>query len=104
MNITAELSLYPLSGRALETIVAFIRDVSADARVEVVVNQLSTQLRGPLPDVLDVLGAAMRRSFENGQKQVLVAKFLNVDVPIGEAPDVEAASADTAPPDRAPRA
>jgi uncharacterized protein YqgV (UPF0045/DUF77 family) len=89
-NITAELSLYPLGGDALETIVAFIRHVAADARVEVVVNQLSTQLRGSLPDVLDVIGAAMRRSFQNGEKQVLVAKFLNVDVPIGEAPDLGA--------------
>jgi uncharacterized protein YqgV (UPF0045/DUF77 family) len=96
-HITAELSLYPLSGDALETIVAFIHDVTSDARVEVVVNQLSTQLRGALPDVLDVIGAAMRRSFGDGKKQVLVAKFLNVDVPIGEPPDLSAL-------DRAPRA
>lgn len=90
MRITVELSLYPLGGDALETIVAFIKDVAGDGRVEVVVNQLSTQLRGALPDVLDVVGRAMRRSFESGQKQVLVAKFLNADLPIAEAPDLSA--------------
>ncbi|HEX5419234.1 MAG TPA: YkoF family thiamine/hydroxymethylpyrimidine-binding protein [Gammaproteobacteria bacterium] len=91
MNITVELSLYPLGGDdAIRTIVAFIKDISADPRVEVVVNQLSTQLRGPLPDVMDVLSAAMHRSFEKRPEQVLVAKFLNVDLPIGEAPDLAA--------------
>jgi uncharacterized protein YqgV (UPF0045/DUF77 family) len=90
MRITVELSLYPLGPDALATIVAFVKDLAADARVEVVVNQLSTQLRGRLPDVLDVLGAAMLRSFENGQKQALVAKFLNADLPIAEAPDLAA--------------
>jgi uncharacterized protein YqgV (UPF0045/DUF77 family) len=91
MNITVELSLYPLgSGDALGTIVAFIKDVQADQRVEAVVNQLSTQLRGPQADVMDVLAAAMRRSFESGDKQVLVAKFLNADLPIAEAPDLAA--------------
>jgi uncharacterized protein YqgV (UPF0045/DUF77 family) len=91
MNITVELSLYPLGGGdAIRTIVAFIKDVSADVRVEVVVNQLSTQLRGPLPDVMEVLTAAMQRSFESRDKQVLVAKFLNADLPIAEAPDLAA--------------
>ncbi len=91
MNITVELSLYPLGNEdPIRTIVEFIRDVAADDRVEVVVNQLSTQLRGPLPDVLDVLGAAMQRSFENGPTQALVAKFLNVDLPVAEAPDLAA--------------
>jgi uncharacterized protein YqgV (UPF0045/DUF77 family) len=90
MDITAELSLYPLEGDALAAIVAFIEQVSADARLEVVVNQLSTQLRGPLPHVMEVVGAAMERSFASGAKQVLVAKFLNADLPIAEAPDLAA--------------
>lgn len=91
MNITVELSLYPLGGDdPVRTIVDFIRDMTADGRVEVVVNQLSTQLRGPLPDVMDVLTAAMGRTFERGPTQALVAKFLNVDLPVAEAPDLAA--------------
>ncbi|HEU4618889.1 MAG TPA: YkoF family thiamine/hydroxymethylpyrimidine-binding protein [Gammaproteobacteria bacterium] len=91
MRITAELSLYPLGTEAaIPAIVAFIKDVAADARVEVVVNQLSTQLRGELADVFDVVGKALGRSFAGGDKQVLVAKFLNVDLPIAEAPRLAA--------------
>jgi hypothetical protein len=36
--------------------------------------------------VLDVLKAALERSFGAGGSQALVVKFLNVDLPIGEPP------------------
>jgi uncharacterized protein YqgV (UPF0045/DUF77 family) len=57
-----------------------------DARLEVVVNQMSTQIRGELDDVMRVLTAALGKSFAAGGSQVLVAKFLNADLPIGEPP------------------
>jgi uncharacterized protein YqgV (UPF0045/DUF77 family) len=86
MRITAEMSLYPLQGQALERILGFIAAVGGDGRLEVVVNQMSTQVRGELDVVLEVLGAAMRRSFDGGGSQALVVKFLNADLPIGEPP------------------
>jgi uncharacterized protein YqgV (UPF0045/DUF77 family) len=86
MRITVELSLYPLQGAPLEKILAFIETVRRDARLEVVVNQMSTQLRGELGDVLDVLRQALEGSFAGGGSQALVAKFLNADLPIGEPP------------------
>jgi len=89
MRITVELSLYPLQGAPLEKILAFIATVRGDARLEVVVNQMSTQLRGELDDVLDVLREALSRSFSGGGSQALVAKFLNADLPIGEPPVLE---------------
>jgi uncharacterized protein YqgV (UPF0045/DUF77 family) len=86
MRITVELSLYPLQGAPVEKILAFIETIRGDDRLEVVVNQMSTQLRGELGDVLEVLRTALERSFENGGSQALVAKFLNADLPIGEPP------------------
>lgn len=90
MRITAELSLYPIAPDAIAAVVRFIDDVAAHERVEVHVNQMSTQLRGELADVMEVLTGAMQRAFSAGHTQALVIKFLNVDLPIGEAPDLAA--------------
>jgi uncharacterized protein YqgV (UPF0045/DUF77 family) len=86
MRVTVEMSLYPLAKDALDKILGFIDVVRRDARLEVVVNQMSTQLRGELGVVLDVLRAAIERSFSAGGSQALVVKFLNADLPIGEPP------------------
>src|SRR5215471_15250072 len=89
MRVTVEMSLYPLAGDALDKILGFIGVVQGDRRLEVVVNQMSTQVRGELGDVLDVLRAALERSFGAGGSQALVVKFLNADLPIGEPPVLE---------------
>lgn len=89
MNVTAELSLYPLESAPLEKILAFIATLTGDGRLEVVVNQLSTQVRGDLAVVMEVLTAAIERSFERGGSQALVIKILNADLPIGEPPLLE---------------
>jgi uncharacterized protein YqgV (UPF0045/DUF77 family) len=89
MRVTVEMSLYPLAKDALDKILGFIDVVQSDKRLEVVVNQISTQVRGELGDVLDVLRAALERSFGGGGSQALVVKFLNADLPIGEPPVLE---------------
>jgi hypothetical protein len=89
MRITAELSLYPLHAEALDTILTFIATLRGDPRLEIVVNQLSTQVRGELSVVMQAIAAAMQRSFAGGDSQALVVKFLNADLPIGEPPILE---------------
>jgi len=89
MRVTVEMSLYPLAGDALDKILAFIEVVNGDKRLEVVVNQMSTQVRGELAVVLEVLRAALERSFGAGGSQALVVKFLSADLPIGEPPVLE---------------
>lgn len=86
MRVTAEMSLYPLQGQPLDKILAFIETVHGDARLEVVVNQMSTQVRGELRDVMSVLTTALERSFGAGGSQSLVLKILNADLPIGTPP------------------
>jgi uncharacterized protein YqgV (UPF0045/DUF77 family) len=86
MRITAEMSLYPLQGQPLPKILAFIETLQSDTRLEVVVNQLSTQVRGELQHVMAALTTALERSFDNGGSQSLVLKILNADLPIGEPP------------------
>ncbi len=86
MRVTAEMSLYPLQGQPLEKILAFIETVASESRLEVVVNQLSTQVRGELGVVMDTIATAIDRSFHGGGAQALVLKILNGDLPIGEPP------------------
>jgi uncharacterized protein YqgV (UPF0045/DUF77 family) len=90
MRVTVEMSLYPLQGSPIEKILAFIDTIQGDTRLEVVVNQMSTQLRGELDAVMDVLREALERSFTGGGPQALVVKFLNADLKIGEAPVLDA--------------
>ena len=90
MKISVELSLYPLGNEdPIAEIVAFIDDVRADARLEVAINQMSTQITGELEDVMAVLSAAMQRSFAGEGTRVLVAKFLSKAQPINQPPVLE---------------
>lgn len=89
MRITVEMSLYPLQGAPIEKILSFIETIADDPRLEVVVNQMSTQLRGELGAVMQVLETAMQRSFAGGGPQALVVKFLNADLAIAEPPVLE---------------
>jgi uncharacterized protein YqgV (UPF0045/DUF77 family) len=86
MRVTAEMSLYPLGQQPIEKILAFIDTIRGDGRLEVVVNQLSTQVRGELREVMAVLTTAIERSFGAAGSQALVVKILNVDLPIAEPP------------------
>jgi len=88
MRITAELSLYPLREDFLAKIESFIGAVRGEAGLEVTVNQMSTQIRGELHLVMSAIERALESSFAPGEPEVLVAKFLNADLPIAETPDV----------------
>jgi len=89
MRITAELSLYPLSDDPIPTILEFVAGLDGHGQLEMTVNQMSTQIRGELEAVMGCVHAALQRSFGSGSPQVLVAKFLNSDLPIGEPPDLD---------------
>ena len=86
MRVTAEMSLYPLQRQPIEKILAFIETITSESRLEVVVNQLSTQVRGELGVVMSTITVAAERSFGAGGAQALVLKVLNADLPIGEPP------------------
>lgn len=88
MRVTAEISLYPLQDDFLPSVRSFIHAVEASPGLEVTVNQMSTQLSGELHDVSQALERALERSFRAGSPQVLVAKFLNADLPVKEPPDL----------------
>ena len=88
MRITAELSLYPLTEAFIPKVQLFIRTLRDSPVLEVRTNQMSTQLRGDLDDVMAAIAAAVERSFAAGGPEALVVKILNADLPIDEEPDV----------------
>lgn len=87
MRITVELSFYPLVAAPIAKIESFIRELEGADGLELVVNQMSTQLVGEIGDVMAALETALGRAFAKGEPEVLVAKFLNAELAIGEPPD-----------------
>jgi uncharacterized protein YqgV (UPF0045/DUF77 family) len=88
MNIVAELSLYPLKDGPVPDIINFIRQMRGQAGIEIVTNQLSTQLRGEFEAVTGAVNHCMRQVMKAPNTTVLVVKYLNVDLEIGRAPSL----------------
>jgi uncharacterized protein YqgV (UPF0045/DUF77 family) len=88
MNIVADLSLYPLKDGPVPDIIAFIKSLREQEGIEVVSNQLSTQLRGEYDAVTAAVNRCMRQVMEAPNTVVLVVKYLNVDLEIGKAPSL----------------
>jgi hypothetical protein len=78
--------LYPLQGQPIEKILGFIETITSEPRLEVVVNQMSTQARGELGILMGTITKAIERSFGAGGSQALVVKILNADLAVSEAP------------------
>lgn len=82
MNITAEISLYPLSEAFVAAITQFIAALRREPGIEIVTNQMSTQVRGEFAAVTGALNRCMAESMARHGTQVLVVKFVNADLPI----------------------
>lgn len=76
MQVTAELSLYPLQEDYIPVIDAFLASLGEAEGLTVVTNAMSTQLCGEAQQVFDLVRAALVRSHEQFGKQVLVCKFI----------------------------
>ncbi len=82
MRITVELSLYPLAPDFVGPITGFIHALRGTPGVELVTNQMSTQVRGDFDVVWPAIARCTRAAMERDHPVVLVAKFLNADLPI----------------------
>jgi uncharacterized protein YqgV (UPF0045/DUF77 family) len=88
MRITAELSLYPLQDDFTGPIKAFIHELRRQPGIEVVTNQLSTQLRGEFDAVTAAVTACLKAAMLAEQPVILVAKYVSADLPIATPPSV----------------
>jgi len=76
MQISVEISLYPLNGEYIPPIQDFIDRLNAQPGLAVVTNAMSTQVRGEYARVFEALTAEMRRTLEGPDRAVFVMKVL----------------------------
>ena len=79
MQLTAELSLYPLTECYIEVVQTFINDLERRTGLVIRKNAMSTQISGPSHAVMEAVHQALQASYESAGKQVLVAKFIPGD-------------------------
>ena len=76
MELSAELSLYPLTGDVDTSVLAFIEDLHESGEISVVTNTMSTQISGDWDAVISAVNIALKRSSQRTDRQVLVVKYL----------------------------
>ncbi len=80
MDIGVEISLYPLKADFVPVIHEFLERLNRASRLRVVTNSMSTQVFGPYEEVMQVLRAELRTTFEAlagaADKAVFVMKVL----------------------------
>ena len=82
MQLTAELSLYPLRQDYIPVIQAFIGRMREYEDIQIVTNAMSTQICGDYERVFTLVQAELAQSYREYGKQVLVCKFIVGDLEI----------------------
>ena len=88
MKIVADMSLYPLKDGPVPNIIEFIKDMQRQGEIELVTNQLSTQLHGEFEAVTGAINRCMHKAMMAPNTVVLVVKYLNVDLEINKEPNL----------------
>ncbi len=88
MKIVADMSLYPLKEGPIPDIIEFIRELQVQDGIEIVTNQLGTQLRGEFEAVTGAINHCMRKAMKATNTVVLVVKYLNINVELERAPSL----------------
>ena len=76
MEISAEISMYPLTDNYLPYIKAFIERLQATEGLSVVGNTVSTQIFGDFDVVMDTVKTEIKRSWEEFGRCIFVVKYL----------------------------
>lgn len=91
MEITAELSMYPLDANYKPPIIDFIMDLRQQPGIEIVTNQLATQLRGEFTAVTSAINRCMQKTMLDKRRVVFTVKYLNTGLDIAEPPELDIA-------------
>jgi uncharacterized protein YqgV (UPF0045/DUF77 family) len=77
MQLSIEISLYPLQDDYIPVIKSFIDAANNYTDVTVITSTMSTRLIGEYDIVMKLLNEQIKISFEKFGKQVFVCKFIN---------------------------
>jgi uncharacterized protein YqgV (UPF0045/DUF77 family) len=86
MEITVEISLYPLQKDYGNTVLSFIAALKEQG-LTLRSNHMSTQIRGTLDEVMPALTEAIREILSEEQKAAIVVKMFNDDVDLEWLPE-----------------
>jgi hypothetical protein len=76
MEISVDISLYPLQENYEAPIFAFIKGLEKNSEITVIKNQLSTQIYGDYHAVMSLLQDEMYDVFKEIPKSAIVLKFI----------------------------
>ena len=79
MQISIEVSLYPLSENFISPIDNFISCLKKYDCIELRTNNMSTQLFGEFDDILKILKVEMEKTFKNETNSAFNLKIVNGD-------------------------
>jgi len=82
MNVTVEISLYPLMSDFEEVIIEFIKSLKSHEGLEVYSNAMSTQITGDWDEVMDVLKQELKMVYQKVPASSTVIKIINRKLPI----------------------
>ena len=77
MQVTVEISLYPLNQSFGPPILSFIKRLRSHKDLVIRSNTMSTQIRGPFEVVMDTLKNELKPAIEADHKSAVVIKIFN---------------------------
>ena len=77
MQVSIDISLYPLNEKFIPPIDDFISDLKKYDNIEVRTNSISTQLFGDLDDLMSILKIEIEKTFKKEINSVLNIKIVN---------------------------
>lgn len=80
MQLSAEISLYPLAEEYRPIIQEFVERLAAHRELSVNTNTMSTQIFGEYRTLMTTLTDELERVYQQIPPQVLVCKFINRDL------------------------
>ncbi len=80
MKISLEVSMYPLDKNYIPPISNFIDHLNTFKTLTVKTNTMSTQVFGEFDDLMSAFQTALKKSFIDTDKVVVVTKFINSDL------------------------
>ena len=75
MNVTLEMSLYPLNENYKSIILNFIAQLHEQDEVKVITNGMSTQLFGTYDAVMQLVTPAIKQIYEENEQAMFVMKM-----------------------------
>ncbi|MEH6559499.1 MAG: hypothetical protein V7459_15620 [Oceanicoccus sp.] len=80
MDVSVEVSMYPLKDEYIPAIQSFIDRVNTYAELRVLTNTMSTQIFGEYDVLMNMMRDEMRRSYEQFGRAIFVCKFIQGDL------------------------